>query len=189
MPNRQPPSLVDTALITTLMGLCLLTLARAGFADPPAPSAASPTHAAPLGQITVRARRELEHRVQHFVSNVTGSLVSDFAVQLWHDPLCPAIVGVSRSTGELMLAHMERTMRPLGVPLGKTGCRPNFLLVVTSQPEVLLKAMRTRWPRVFDNPSAGASHAGAGTDVQSFIDTARPVRIWLQRQRLVRRIL
>jgi hypothetical protein len=156
-----------------LVGILTLTHPRLAYPSvrPAAAAAAqSDQHpsASPLAQITVRARRELAHRVRRFVSKVTGSLVSDDAVQLWHAPLCPAIVGIPRSTGELVLAHMERTMRGFGVPLGQIGCRPNFIVVVTSQPEALLKAMSTRWPWVF----------GHGMEVQPFIDTARPVRIW-----------
>ncbi len=163
---------IFVAVVGPVVSVSLLALAHPSLVYPAARPAAAATQtdqpSVPLAQITVQARRELAHRVQRFVSKVTGSLVSDDAVPLWHGPLCPAIVGVPRSTGELVLAHMERTMRALGVPLGQIGCRPNFILVVTPQPEVLLRAMRSRWPWVF----------GHGTDVQPFIDTARPVRIW-----------
>jgi hypothetical protein len=124
-----------------------------------------PSH---LPQVTVQARRELERRVRRFVSKVTGSLVSDDAVQLWSTPLCPAIAGLPRSEGEPVFAYLEQTVRALGITLAPIGCRPNLVIVATPQPEALINAMSHRWPWVF--------HYGSG--LQSFLDTARPVRIW-----------
>jgi hypothetical protein len=148
-----------TLTYTSLAYRSVLPVAAATLAD---------EHPTPLPQITVRARRELEHRVQHFVSNVTGSLVSDDAVQLWRTPVCLAVTGLRRSDGERLFVDMERSLMTLGAPLGKIGCRPNFLIIATAEPETFLHAMATRWPGVF----------GYGSGLQSFINTARPVRIW-----------
>lgn len=130
---------------------------------------AAATQAAALPQITVQARRELERRIKGFVATVIGPMYSSDAVELWRAPICPALMGLPRSEGEHFFAHMEATMRALGISLGQIGCKPNFLIVVTLQPEDLINRIATRWPGVF---------GGSGAGLEAFIHTPRAVRIW-----------
>ncbi len=150
--------------VSAVASLALLILAPVGFADPPAPPTAAATPAPPSPQ----NRKQLERELKGFVANVTGSLMSDDPVQLWRMPVCPVLAGLPADQGEQVFAHLERTVRALGIPLGDTGCQPNFQIIVTSQPEPTIDALVKSQPTAFGDRRA----------LQSFINTARPVRIY-----------
>jgi hypothetical protein len=167
MPKRRSPARIATA-IAVAVGLPLLTATHAAPAVPPPASAATATQAPP----SPLTHRQLERQVKRFVSSVTGSLVSDDPVQLWGAPVCPVLVGLTGDEGEHVFAHLERTLRALGIPLGQIGCEPNFQIIVTSQPEQAINALAKSQPTAF----------AQGHDLQSFVNTARPVRIWYNTQ-------
>jgi hypothetical protein len=165
IPTQQPPTLAAILPIKVLVGLCLLTLAQGGLADPPAPPAAALTQTPSSPPMSKQARKELERQLRSFVSNVTGSYEP---VPLWRTPVCPVLAGLPRSEGEAVFAHLEGTMRALGMPLGEIGCRPNLQLIVSSQPEESIAAMAKTQPEAF----------GDTRHLQSFISKERPVRVW-----------
>jgi hypothetical protein len=167
MPKQQLAALVATAG-AVLLGLGLLTATHAALAGPAPPSAAAATPAPPAPL----TRRQLEHRVKRFVASVTGSLVSDDPVELWSTPVCPVLVGLSGDEGEHVFAHLESTVRALGIPLGRIGCQPNFQIIVTSQPDATINALAKSQPKAF----------AQGHDFPSFVNTVRPVRFWYNTQ-------
>jgi hypothetical protein len=152
--------------IASVVGL--LTLTHTALADPPAGAAAAATQASASPQRTARDRKELTRQLKSFVSNVTGPLMSDDPVPLWRTPVCPVLAGLAGDKGEQVFAHLESTLRGLGIPVGGIGCRPNFQVVVTSQPEATIDAMAKTQSDEF----------GDARHLQSFMNTARPVRIW-----------
>jgi hypothetical protein len=167
----QRSAALAAAPLAALLGLGLLAVANISYADPPAPPTAaapqvtaSPQVTAPP-QLTKRARKQLERQVKEFVTKVTGS--SDEAVQLWRTPICPVLAGLPEEQGDPVFAHLERTLRGLGVPVGQIGCQPNFQVVITSQPGTAIDAM-----------AKGQNLFGEARAFQSFLNTARPVRIW-----------
>lgn len=168
MPTQQPPTPVAILPIKVLVGLCLLTLAQAGLADPSAPPAAAATQTPASPPLSKQARKELKQQLKSFVSNVTGPLTSYDPVPLWRTPVCPVLAGLPQSEGEPVFAHLERTMRALGMPLGEIGCRPNLQIIVSSQPEESIAAMAKTQPEAL----------GDTGHLQSFISKARPVRVW-----------
>jgi hypothetical protein len=165
IPTQQPPTLAAISPIKVLVGLCLLTLAQGGLADPPALPAAAATQTPSLPPMSKQARNELKRQLRSFVSNVTGSYEP---VPLWRTPVCPVLAGVPRSEGEHVFAHLEGTMRALGMPLGEIGCRPNLQLIASSQPEESIAEMAKTQPEAF----------GDARHLQSFISKERPVRVW-----------
>ncbi len=135
----------------------------------PQPKANTP----PLDAITVEAqrnRRELERKVDIFVSSVTVHH-EDWAFARWKQPVCPLAAGFPREQGEFILARISRTAQTVGAPLAPEKCQANFLVIVTRQPEQLLKKWRDRNPRMFDTTYGSAQ-------INRFIDTPRPVRVW-----------
>lgn len=127
----------------------------------------------PLDTITVEAerhRQELERRIDIFVSSVTVHH-EDWAFARWQHPLCPLAAGFSRDQGEFILARISQIARTVDAPLAPEKCQPNFYVVVTRDPEQLLKSWRKRNPRMFDTTYGSAQ-------IDHFIYTPRPVRVW-----------
>jgi hypothetical protein len=56
----------------------------------------------------------------------------------------------------------------VGLARGGVGCRPNFVIVVTSTPQADLNSWRKRLPIVFGDP----------TEMRRLLATPRPIRVW-----------
>jgi hypothetical protein len=139
-------------------------------ADPEPPAAAADR--SNLSTVTVEARRrkELELEVSHFVSSVAGHPLNE-ALARWNSPICPLVAGLPRSEGEFVLARLSQVAAEAAAPLGAEKCRVNFYVVLTHEPDVLLKKWNARDKRMF------MTRNGRGA-VNTFLGSHRPVRVW-----------
>ena len=147
-------------------------------ADPP-PTAeplqppASESGKSDLETVTISAqqRQELiEQQISKFVSSITLS-ARDESLARWWVPICPLVAGMSREGGEFVLARLSEVAREAGAPLAPEKCAPNFLVILTSEPDLLLKKFWARYPRLFND------ERGIG-GIHHFVNTHRPVRVW-----------
>jgi hypothetical protein len=152
-----------------------LSLTTAAFgqqsAAPPRPTASSGK--APLDTVTVEAqreRKEVEREVNEFVFAVAVRSLHD-SLSRWNTPICPLVAGLPKEQGEFVLARLSQVATEAKAPLAGEHCKPNFYVVVTPQPEVLLNKWWARDRRMFDTRN------GLG-GVRTFLDTPRAVRVW-----------
>ena len=151
----------------------LLLVAPCAVAD--APPASEPK--AQVDTITVEAAREhqkLERQVNKFVSGIAVER-RDESLANWQPeiPMCPLVAGLPREDGEYMLTRLSQIAASAGAPLAPEHCKPNFFVVVTSEPDALLKAWSKRDVRIFEN---GDDHGYA--EIRKFLDARVPVRAW-----------
>jgi hypothetical protein len=127
--------------------------------------------------ITVEAAREREkvaQQVNQFVSAIAVRR-SDQSLANWQReiPICLLVAGLPRADGEYMLTRLSQIAASAGAPLAAEHCKPNFFVVVTSEPDALLKAWTKRDVRMFEN---GDDHGY--TEVRKFLHANVPVRAW-----------
>jgi hypothetical protein len=161
------------------MAALAMSLWAAGAASSdvsPAPQAPKPAADAAekpsLDQITVQAQREralLEHQVGHFVSAISAAPFHE-SLARWSTPICPLVAGLPREHGEFVLTRVSRIAADAGVPLAPEKCRGNFYVVVTADPDALLKAWIKRDISMFGD--------AGGTKIRAFLNSSRPVRVW-----------
>ena len=122
-------------------------------------------------QVTIESRI-LQDKVHSFVTRITEGEVASFADPLvvWRKPVCPLVAGLPVEQGHLVFDRLTAVMNRVGTPLGVTGCRPNFFVVATAEPESVLNGVWNRRFKAFGNASP--------TLIKRFIETPRPVRIW-----------
>jgi hypothetical protein len=137
-------------------------------------SLANPAGADPIDTVTVQAQRDrakLEREVGRFVS---AAIVQprNYGESLWrwNDKVCPLVAGLNKQQGEFVLARLTQIAKAAGAPLDSETCRPNLFVVVTPDPERLLKKWWSRDVDLFDGES--------GPTVNRFLKTPRPVRVW-----------
>jgi hypothetical protein len=128
-----------------------------------------------LNTITVEAARDralLEHRVDKFVYGITVTPFED-SIARWEKqtPICPLVAGLPRGDGEFILARLSSIASAAGAPLGPASCKPNFYIVVTSQPDALLKAWNQRDTNMFSDDSGS-------TKIRRFLHASIPIRVW-----------
>ncbi len=139
-----------------------------------APTAAPPLNSdrakgAPLAQITVTVK-VLKQRIDTYISKVSGGNVhtDDHPMARWREPICPLIAGLPPEDGQFVFDRLTDDFSSTDIALGQTGCRPNFFIIATTNPEVTLKSLWHGAPNL-DGGQTGFVH---------FIATPRPVRVW-----------
>jgi hypothetical protein len=140
----------------------------------PAPSVSQsvgpplPGNDAALPEITITGEN-LKRAVDRFITEAMDfhGRSREHPIARWREPLCLLVTSLTRTKRQFVRDRLVGTWASLALPLGKPGCRANFFVVVSAQPEADLKAF---WRH------SGGMFGGAGA--QSFIDTPQPVRIW-----------
>jgi hypothetical protein len=172
--------------LAALLLLSVATVASAGEAAETG-TGSRPTHAAPdarptpesaskLSKITIEgmSERELRAKVDHFVAAVVTPPPSHESLLRWNTPVCPLVVGLPRKWGELVLAHISQAARDAHARLAGRHCQPNLFIVVSAQPDEVLKQWMAHRPQV-DTKDGIAP-------LEHFLHSKRPVRVWYNPQ-------
>lgn len=127
-----------------------------------------------IDTITVEAQRDkakLASEVDKFIAN-TIVQQGRYGESLWRwkDKVCPLVGGLNKEQGEFVLARLSKIAKDAGAPLDSETCKPNLFVIVTPDPELLLKKWWNRDVDLFDGE--------AGLPVKRFLETPRPVRVW-----------
>jgi hypothetical protein len=135
-----------------------------------------------LAEVTVTARRlDLTPRVEKFVTQIAAAENGGEGLARWQlPPVCPLVSGLPRRDGEFILERVSEIARGAGVPLADEHCHPNLYVLVTDQPEDLLRGMEKRnraYTFGFDASFYPPIETPAGV-VDAFITTPRAVRVW-----------
>jgi hypothetical protein len=143
----------------------------------PAPSqpdrASSPSNTLP--QVTIEAQREaLERRVNGFVRGITHNpRYYDEAIPRWRAPLCFAVAGLPDEAGLLVLARLSQIAASAGAHIARQKCEYNFYVVLTPEPDQLLKRIYRRNHGVFDRDAGMPA-------IRRFLSPSKSeaVRVW-----------
>jgi hypothetical protein len=135
-----------------------------------------------LQEVTVSAHRiELEKRVSQFVNQIAAAENGGEGLARWGvPPVCPLVSGLPRRDGEFILERLSEIAHIAGVPLGDEHCTANLYVLVTDQPEGLLRGMEKRnrpFTFGYDASHYPPAETPAGV-VDDFIKTPRVVRVW-----------
>lgn len=126
----------------------------------------------PVEGVTVEAlprADDIRAQVHAYVRNAAVKPRGDTLLR-WREAICPLVAGVPHEQGEYILARLTLIARTTGARLAGERCAPNFYIVVTDQPEALLKAWRKRDGALFGYQ--------APAKIGRFIGQDRPVRVW-----------
>jgi hypothetical protein len=154
-----------------VMTLSMLALGAAADTPPP-----SEPPKANVDSTTVEApkdRATLERQVRTFVNAIAlkpgGESLARWQTQI---PLCPLVAGMPSKDGEYILSRVSKIAGAAGAPLAPQNCKGNFYVIVTSDPDGVLKAWSKRDVRMF-----GDEADQGGTKIRQF-NTSNPIRVW-----------
>ncbi len=161
------------AMILVAAG-CLVGSIASAAANTPPPSEPPKAN---IDSTTVEAPRDraaLERQVRTFV-NAIAVKPGDASLARWQNqiPLCPLVAGMPKTDGEYILSRVSKIATAAGAPLAPPDCKGNFFIVVTSDPEGVIKAWIKRDVRIF-----GEETDQGGTKIREFLSSSRPVRVW-----------
>jgi hypothetical protein len=135
-------------------------------------SAWNPVIAQSLDSVTVQTQRDrekLKHDVNEFVASAIAKLPNDATLERWTIAMCPLVAGLDRDQGEFVLARLSQIARNARVPLGGQQCTPNFYVVITPNPEPILRKW-AKHPQMFNYETRSA--------LKHFVEDPRAVRVW-----------
>ncbi len=163
--KRQPRLCVSVVLAFGLFGV--------GAAETPPPP---DTPKSALDSTTVVGRSDrstIERDVASFVNAVALKPGSE-SLARWQlqIPLCPLVAGMPPKDGEYILSRVSKIAAAAGAPLAPEHCKGNFYIIVTSDPEGVIKAWSKRDVRMF-----GDEADQGGKTIRDFA-APNPVRIW-----------
>jgi hypothetical protein len=154
-------------------GVALLLMSAAAAADTPPAAAAVKAGVDPITVVGQRDRATIEREVATFVNAVAvkpgGESLARWQLQI---PLCPLVAGMSKNDGEFILSRVSKIAATAGAPLAPEHCKGNFYIVVTADPDGVIKAWSKRDVRMF-----GDEADQGGTTIREF-NAANPVRVW-----------
>jgi hypothetical protein len=130
----------------------------------------------PVDSTTVLAQRDratVERQVWTFINAIAVKPGSE-SLARWQSqiPLCPLVAGLPKSDGEYILSRVSKIATTAGAPLAPEHCKGNFYIVVTPDPDGLLKAWMKRDVRMF-----GDEADQGGATIREF-NAANAVRVW-----------
>ena len=120
--------------------------------------------------ITAQKRRELDRQISHFVFGAVVSYMND-SLERWDTPICPLVAGLSGDRGEFVFTRVTEIAKAAHAHLGEEHCKPNFYIVVTAYPDLLLAKWVKRDIGLVNNCN------GMGY-IKSFLHSRQPVRVF-----------
>ena len=133
---------------------------------------AAESNAAAIDTVLVEAQRlrELERQISTFVSAITIHNQND-SLARWQAPICPLVAGLPFDKGKFVFQRVSQVASEAGIPLGSEDCTPNLLVVITREPEVLLRNWWRKQHRLFNQDRGVAG-------IERTIRTDAPVRVF-----------
>lgn len=147
-----------------------LALVSPAFAQAP-PQDAAPTE---LESVIVDGRR-LRDTVERFVDDVVAPPVGRGPAR-WDRRVCVGAMNLQRDAAQVVLDQVSRIALEVGLEPGEPGCRPNILVIASSDGQALARALVESKPEAFRPQYAGAALGGAALD--RFQASTSPVRWW-----------
>ncbi|MDQ1153281.1 hypothetical protein [Brevundimonas sp. SORGH_AS_0993] len=137
----------------------------------PAQQDAAPTN---LGDVEVTARR-LETQVQSFINDVAAP-AKGRGLARWDRSICVGVTNLDGRYAQFMIDRVAQTASAVGLDIGAPGCRPDIMIIATSNGRELATKL------VDDNPS-GFRPSRSNTDLGSaalerFKSSDAAVRWW-----------
>jgi len=164
--------LIGIGAIAVLSLFAARTIAGPEATSEPA-QATPPVTPDQLESVTVEAERRrqlIDKQVGQFVYSVVGPAMAE-SLARWNVPVCFATAGLAAAEAEFVKHRLSQIATDAGVATGGPDCGPNFVVIVTPEPEKLLKAWWSEEHRLFNRDR------GLG-GVNRFIETDQPVRVW-----------
>jgi hypothetical protein len=163
---------VSRSAMGSLLASTLLLWGAAAAAQ--SPTAAPAPHIDTITVEAARHREAVERQVKAFVAQI-ATKPYDASLARWQTvvPMCPLVAGLSREDGEFILARVSKIAAAAGAPLASEHCKPNLYIVVSANPDALLKAWNKRDVWMFGDESDQG-----GGKIRKFLNSNSPIRVW-----------
>lgn len=167
-------------LLGAILGAELALQQPSGPTPAAAPAAEPPISDNVVEEVVVTRRSQQEQRKaesdfvrQHSAPTRRGRLAR------WNNEVCPGVVGWPHAQASFVTERIAQEARAVGLEVGRPGCKPDILILVTSDGDRAAREVREKFRKLFVHPLARSLYAGGGgQSVDEFVAISRPVRWW-----------
>jgi hypothetical protein len=119
--------------------------------------------------IVVQGHRDPASEIRELVDSLPPAPANGHISRFEHTA-CPAALGVPPAQRALLVARMRAVGAAAGVPMGPPNCRPNVLVLVTSDKRQLIEQLERRYPFYLGELS--------GRQVTRLAQSPEPTALW-----------
>jgi len=119
--------------------------------------------------IIVQGQRNPDQAINDLVSSLPPAPPSGHIERFEHSA-CPVVLGVSPRQRAAVVARMRAVGAAGGVPMGAPDCRPNVLVLVTSNKRQFIEQLARRFPTYFGERS--------GREIERLAQSPGPAALW-----------
>jgi hypothetical protein len=153
----------------------LAALALSSFS--PASAQEAPP-AAPSGDIVIVGERT-EEAVRNFVAAMSAPQLGADQLARWDRRICPGVAGLRARYAQFLIDRMAQRAFDVDLDIGEPGCRPNILIVVSTDPDEVARDLYDNHRAALGwfsdrNRATRGRHAFRDT----FLNSDAPVRWW-----------
>jgi hypothetical protein len=156
-------------MVTRTFALLLVGLAFAA-------TASAQPHGAPVESVIVTAQKQRpEEALNNFIIAHAAPSPALGKIARWKTGICPLSIGLSPKFNLFITQRLIRVAMMAGAPLdAREPCRPNILILATSQPQEVLDFVRTKRPALlgFHYKSQSTRIAAMRLPIQAWYSTA-----------------
>ena len=142
------------------------------------PASAQETPPAASGDIVIVGERT-EEAVRNFVAAMSAPQLGADQLARWDRRICPGVAGLRTRHAQFLIDRMAQRAFDVDLDIGEPGCRPNILIVVSTDPDAVALDL-------YDNHRAALgwfsdrNRATRGRDAfrDTFLTSDAPVRWW-----------
>ena len=99
--------------------------------------------------VVTGSAEEMERQIRSFVGALTPAAPRG-QLSRFESSICPGVAGLPPDQKESVIARMRRVGEAAGLEVGKPGCTPNVMLMVTSDKRAFIEALKRKHPYFFD---------------------------------------
>lgn len=138
---------------------------------PAGPAAAqAPPGASEQAPIVVEGRRlNRETEIRELIDALPPAPSNGHLSRFEHEA-CPAVIGVAPAQTAVIAARMRAVAAAAGVPVGRPACRPNVLIMVTSDKRQLIEQFARRYPGYFGDLTR--------RQIAALAESSEPAALW-----------
>jgi hypothetical protein len=151
---------------------CMLTLLAS--APPGAAQQAEPTS----NDVVVVTGEQTEEAIRDFVGQIAIAGRSQNQLARWDRRICPGIVGMHASYGQLALDQIARRALDVGLDVGSPGCQANILVIVSMNPDAVARGLFDNYRRQLGYYYERGRTTLGRNALKAFVDSSAPVRWW-----------
>jgi hypothetical protein len=119
--------------------------------------------------IIVQGRRNADLEIRELVESLPPAPANGHIARFEH-AACPAVLGMPPAQRLVVAARMRAVGAAAGVPMGPVNCRPNVLVMVTSDKRQLIEQLARRFPAYLGEMN--------GRQIARLAQSPEPTALW-----------